>query len=120
LTAIATPAAELARAAIEEGAKDWSGAAAAMTAYVEQFVPAGETLTPDQSHAVLRLAADLAQAGDDVGLATLRTREAEQMSEGPDAAAFRLLTESPVRDVSDLPRAAKEIAAAHAVAAPGR
>jgi tetratricopeptide (TPR) repeat protein len=117
LTAVATPAADLARAAIEETAKEWPGAAAAMAAYVGLTVPPSGVLTAEQSHAVLRFAADLAQAGDDAGLSNLHTQQAARMADGPDAAAFRLLTESPVRDVSDLPRAAKEIAAAHAVVA---
>jgi hypothetical protein len=88
-----------------------------MAAYVGLTVPPSGVLTAEQSHAVLRFAADLAQAGDDAGLSNLHTQQAARMADGPDAAAFRLLTESPVRDVSDLPRAAKEIAAAHAVVA---
>jgi hypothetical protein len=42
------------------------------------------------------------------------------MQDTPDGQAFRLLTEAPVRDVSDLPRSAKEMAAARTVAAPAR
>jgi tetratricopeptide (TPR) repeat protein len=121
LTAVGSVAADLARADIEETAKDWPGAEAALTSYVSRTVPPEGKLSPEQGHSILRLAAAMAQAGDEAGLGALRTQYAERMQATPDAAAFRLLTEAPVRDVTDLPRSAKELAAARTgVAAPAR
>jgi hypothetical protein len=120
LTALATQSADKARADIAEAAKDWPAAELALTSYISRSVPAEGPLTPDQSHSILRLAAAMAQANDEAGLGSLRVQYAARMQDTPDGQAFRLLTEAPVRDVSDLPRSAKEMAAARTVAAPAR
>jgi hypothetical protein len=120
LMAIGTPSADLARATIEETAKDWSGAANALVSYVSRTVPTDGKLNEEQSHIIVRLAAAMAQGSDEAGLAGLRQQYATRMQDSTEASTFKLLTQAPVRDVTDLPRSAKEMAAARTLTAPVR
>jgi hypothetical protein len=120
LIAIGTPGADLVRATLQEQAKDWAGAEAALSSYVSQTVPPEGPLTPDQSHAILRLAAATEQARDETGLAGLRGQFGVRIANTQDGPAFRVLSEAPVRDVTDLPRSAKELSVARSVASQTR
>ena len=104
------------RATILSDAKDWSGAAAALSSLMARAVPAEGALSPAQQDIVLRLASAQAQAGDDAGLRLLGMREATRIV-GARADMFRLLTAAPVTGPSDLRRAAGEVALARAVPA---
>jgi len=116
LAALGTPGADALRASLLEQAKDWPAAASALASLVTATVPPTGALTPEQSRLVLRLAAALAQAGDESGLAGLQTLDAARMANTADGPAFKLLTQTPVRTVTDLPRAGREMTAARAVA----
>ena len=115
LAGLASPAADEARASILEAAKDWSGAEAALGAYVAKAIPPSGPLDEGQARILLRLASAAAQAGDEAMLASLRQQDLARLPEGPSAAMFRMLTESPVRGVADLARSAKEAEAARAL-----
>lgn len=112
LDARATPAAELAAAAIAEQAGDWPAAEKALTAYAAGALPAGGKLTPAQRQLVLRLATATVRAGDEAGLVALRAADAARMGRGSLADMFHLLTDPPVRGLAELPRAAEQAALA--------
>ena len=112
LDARATPAAELAAAAIAEQAGDWPAAEKALTAYAAGALPAAGPLTPAQRQLVLRLATATVRAGDEAGLAALRAADAARMGRGSLADMFHLLTDPPVRGLAELPRAAEQAALA--------
>ena len=116
LAAVATPAADEARATMLERIGDWPGAERALTVYAARTVPAEGKLDDAQRGTLLRLATAAARAGDATVLASLRTREEPRMESGPLTEMFRLLTADPVRGVDDLKRARRETGLA--VAAP--
>ncbi len=115
LAELGTPAADDARAAILESAKDWPAAERALTAFVAKTVPPEGRLDEGQRRTLLRLATAAAQAGDEATLAGLRRREATRMAGGPLGDMFRLLTSGPVQNVADLPRAGQEMVLARGV-----
>ncbi len=115
LAGLTSPAADETRAGILEAAKDWKGAEAALGAYAAKTVPPSGPLDEGQARILLRLASAAAQAGDEAMLASLRQQDLARLPEGPSAAMFRMLTESPVRGVADLARSAKEAEAARAL-----
>jgi len=108
LAAIATPAADEARATMLERIGDWPGAERALTAYAARTVPAEGKLDDAQRATLLRLATAAARAGDATSLSSLRIRDEPRMASGPIAEMFRLLTADPVRGVGDLTRAGRE------------
>jgi hypothetical protein len=115
LSALATPSALLARAAIEEQAHDWAAAARALGTYVAQVVPADGPLDDAGRNTVLRWASAASQAGDTAALAELRQREAARMDATPLAGMFRLLTADPAHGTADLSRVAQETKLARAL-----
>jgi hypothetical protein len=108
LSALDTAGADEARAALLEHAKDWPGAVAALSSFVARTVPTDGMLAEASARLLLRLASDAAQAADEPLLARLRARELARMPAGKTADLFRIITESPVQGVGDLPRAAQE------------
>ncbi|MBN9507476.1 MAG: hypothetical protein J0I21_00010, partial [Alphaproteobacteria bacterium] len=112
LAALDTPAADEARAGILETAKDWPAATAALIAFAARSVPQDGTLDEAQGRILLRLASAAAQAGEEVVLTTLRTRDLPRMPPGKLADMLKLLTDGPVQNLPDLPRAAQEAALA--------
>jgi hypothetical protein len=117
LVALGTPAATAARADILESAKDWPAAEAALADLAAQSVPASGALDETAAHLLLRLAGAAAQAGDEAMLARLRTDDLPRLPAGKLAAMLGVLTEQPVADVPDLPRAAQEAALARGLPA---
>jgi hypothetical protein len=117
LAALGTPAATQARARLLEAAKDWPAAEAALAEYARQTVPSQGGLDDAAARTLLRLATAAAQAGDEVMLAQLRATDLPRLAPGRLADMLRVLTEKPVEDVPDLPRAAKEAALARALPA---
>lgn len=112
LAALNTPAADIARAAILEQAKDWPAAERALASYVAKTIPASGPIDDAQRRTLLRLATATAQAGDQSGLAALRAQNAGRMAGGPLGDLFTLLTAAPITDLADLQRAAHEAALA--------
>lgn len=103
-----TPAALTLRIQLLEQAKDWTGAAAAQRRYADETVPSEGPLTETQAATLLRLATDASQAGDTPLLAALRDRDLTRLPPGQTADMLRLLTERPVQQPADLPRARRE------------
>jgi hypothetical protein len=112
LAALDSAAADGARADLLEAAKDWPAATAALTDYVRRAVPQTGPLDPPAARTVLRLASAAAQAGDEATLQSLRERDLPRFPPGGLSEMLRMLTEPPVREVADLPRAAREEAQA--------
>jgi hypothetical protein len=112
LAALATPAADEARAGLLETAKDWPAATAALLAYAARAVPSDGPLDEAQARVLLRLASAAARAGDEVVLASLRTHDLPRMPSGKLADMLKLLTDGPVENLPDLPRAAQQAALA--------
>lgn len=117
LAAVDTTAALLERARIEEDASDWPAAAATLADTAARTLPPAGPLDSAESGLVLRWASALAQVGDEAGLARLRTRYTARLPDRNDADLLGVLTEPPVQDVADLPRAAQETAAARTLPA---
>ncbi|MBV8097390.1 MAG: hypothetical protein JO110_29935 [Acetobacteraceae bacterium] len=116
LAGLESAAAADARAKIQENAKAWPEAEAALRELVAKTVPEEGPLDAGQRATVLRLASAAAQAGDAAQLAALRERQAARMGDGKEADLFRLLTAPPIQDTADLPRAGQEAALARKVA----
>jgi hypothetical protein len=112
LAALDTPAADEARAALLETAKDWPAATAALLAYAAHAVPPDGALDEAQARILLRLATAAAHAGDEAVLTSLRTHALARMPAGKLADMLRLLTDGPVENLPDLPRAAQQAALA--------
>lgn len=117
LAAFDSAAADDARAALLEGAKDWPGAASALNSLAARTVPDAGILDDAPSRTLLRLASAAAQAGDEATLARLRADDLPRMPPGKLAQMLAMLTEQPVQVVADLPRAAAEATAARALPA---
>ena len=120
LEALDGPAADETRADLLETAKDWPGAAIALSSLAARTVPVAGPLDDAPARLLLRLASAAAQAGDEPLLARLRHHDSARMPPGKLADMFALLTASPVQGVADLPRAAREAVVARALSdAPG-
>jgi hypothetical protein len=117
LDGIESPAAEQIRATIFETAKDWPAATHALLRYVDQTIPRDGPLQGPSAKIVLRLASSAAQAGDETTLASLRGRFAGRMDSDGEAHLFEVLTQPPVRDAGELPRAGRETALARTIPA---
>jgi hypothetical protein len=109
------PAADRLRAEILERKRDWAGAEQALKDLAGHVVPTSGPLTDAQRNTLLRLATAMTHAGDDAGLADLRSREMERMGDGPVANLFRILTEAPIHHAADLPNAEKDLRRAGAL-----
>ncbi|WP_027284207.1 hypothetical protein [Rubritepida flocculans] len=104
------PAGDRALADILMDARDHAGAAAALARHLAASAPPPPTpLSADAQRDALRLAALLALAGDEAGLAQHRARFAGRLSEPALAEGFEALTADPVRGLADLPRIAREL-----------
>ncbi|MGG5812587.1 hypothetical protein, partial [Falsiroseomonas sp. CW058] len=95
------------------GSGDWAGAAAAMGEHLARTAPEAGALAPATRREVLRLGAFLTLAGDDPGLAALRTRFATRMSEGEFAEAFAAIA-PPAPGGNDAAHLRREVARARA------
>lgn len=115
LANVDSPTADELRARLLEGASRWPEAEAALARWVTRAVPQDGALDISQSALLLRLAAAAAQAGDGDMLERLRVEDLPRMPSGHAADTLTLLTQRPVHDVSDLPRAAREAALSHAL-----
>jgi len=112
LETLDSPPALALRVQLLEQARDWTGAAAAQRRYADDTVPAEGLLTEAQTATLLHLAADASQADDKPLLAGLRDRDLVRLPQGHTADMLRLLTEMPVQQPADLPRARREEALA--------
>jgi hypothetical protein len=115
LAAIDTVASDEARATLLESARDWPAATDALGRLAARLIPPEGPFDAAQSRMMLRLASAAAQAGDEATLARLHLQAAPRMLPGEMARLFGVLTEPPIRDATDLPRAADEVALARAV-----
>ncbi len=115
LAALATltdrPAAE-AQAGLREGLHDWSGAEAVLRGVADAPGPAEARQT-----LALRAARDASEAGDMAGLRAMRAAYSPLFTGSANAGLFAVLTAEPVGQVTDLPRAAHELAAIRALPA---
>jgi hypothetical protein len=112
----AVPALEL-RDRLEEQKHDWPAAEATVAALVHKTVPASGPLDAAQQTLLVHLAGLASQAGDMAGLHQMQLEQGGRIAPGPRAELFKLLTESPVGAVADLPRSEKELNAARGVPA---
>jgi len=111
-----TPALEL-RDRLEEQKHDWAAAEATVATLVQKTLPASGPLDAAQQTMLVHLAGLASQAGDMAGLHRLQLEQGGRIAPGPRAELFRLLTESPVGAVADLPRSEKELNAARGLPA---
>lgn len=102
-------AAELIRADIHWGAKDWKNAAMRLKRVLQRSLIDNEIL-PSQRFQVMRLAVALSLAGDQAGLNQVRERFGSLMAGTPDAAPFKILTSDIVRMDVEFRKLASEIA----------
>ena len=116
LVAFPTESADALRATLLEQAHDWPAAQAALADALRATAPTAGALSARQRDVLVRLAAARVQAGDAQGLARLRADYGPRMTEGTDGSMFRLLTEPPVTEIGDLPRAARETSSAGTLA----
>jgi hypothetical protein len=112
-----TPEALDLRDRLEEGKHDWPAAEATVAALVQQTLPASGPLDTNQQTLVVHLAGLASQAGDMAALRRLQAEQGGRIAPGARADLFRLLTESPVGAVADLPRSEKELTAARTLPA---
>jgi hypothetical protein len=112
-----TPPALDLRDRLEERKHDWPAAEATVAALVQQTLPASGALDIGQQTLLVHLAGLASQAGDMAELHRLQAGQGSRIAPGPRADLFRLLTESPVGAVADLPRSEKELNAARTVPA---
>jgi hypothetical protein len=117
LASVDSAAADDLRAQLLEGAQDWPGATAALTSLAGRSVPTAGPLDEAAARLLLRLASAAARSDDEGILALLRERDLPRMPPGQLADMLKLLTERPVSEVPDLPRAAAETALAGALPA---
>ena len=87
----ATPEADTLRAEIHWRAKHWPQAAASLMALLDRRAQ-GDALPPGDRQTVMKAAISYALAGDQAGLASLRSRYADRMAKSPDADGFEVLT----------------------------
>jgi hypothetical protein len=93
--------------------QDWTGAAAAMRAHLAATLPPAPAPLPEAARGlVARAAALLALAGNEVGLAELRTAEVGRMAGGAFGDTFGLMTAERIDGAGDLPRLRRELEAA--------
>ena len=107
--AIATADADELRADIYAGRADWPHAAAALVDLEHKRITDPATLDGDQQALVMRLAVAATLSGDAALLQRVGQSYAAAMAKGSNAAMFRLMTSSPVRQAADLPRAFEDI-----------
>ncbi len=104
------PAGAQALAELLADRQDWPAAAAALANYLRFALPAAPApLDTAHRQLLLRQAAMLVLAGDEAGLAALRTDYAPRMTEEPWGAALALLTAEQLRGLADLPRLQREM-----------
>jgi hypothetical protein len=101
-----------ARAQIMEAASDWAGAEQAWSECATLTLPENGTLDEPQTRTVLRLATATARAGDDAGLAALRTKYGSRIGATPLGDMFRLLTVEPILTTGDIKRSKQEMSLA--------
>lgn len=90
--------------------RDFPGAAAALGRHLDAALRGqAAPLTPALQRTVVRHAALLALAGDNVGLTRLRAARATLLTGTPAEAPFQLLATDPVRGLADLPRIQTEL-----------
>ncbi|NKC34529.1 hypothetical protein, partial [Falsiroseomonas selenitidurans] len=95
-------------------AQDWAGAAAALRAHLELAAPGDAALDAPARRDLLRLAAFLALAQDQEGLAAVQQRYAPRVPAGTFADAFAALADG-TPGTLDLPRLRQEIAGTRAL-----
>jgi len=96
--------------------QNWAPAAAVLRDHLSATLPpAPATLPEDARRLLARFAALLALAGDQEGLAALRTSEGPRMEGGPHAEAFALMTAPRMLGMADLRRLPQELDQARAL-----
>ncbi len=89
-------------------AQEWPAAAAAGARVLLALPAAPAALDAAQQRTLLRQAALLVLAGDEAGLAVLRTAQGGRLPAGPLAEGFAALTAESLKGLADLPRLARE------------
>jgi len=90
--------------------RDFAGAAAALGRHLDGALRGqAAPLPPALLRTVVRHAALLAMAGDNPGLARIRTARSPLLQGSPAEAPFELLTTDPVRGLADLARLTREL-----------
>jgi hypothetical protein len=115
LATLGTDEGDLLRAELASAAKDWAAAEEALQAVVVRMPATDARLPQSDQDVLLRLAGAAAQAGDEAQLARLQSQAGRL--DGHRAELFKMLVAPPVSGVGDLPRAAREAAAARDVPA---
>ncbi len=110
-----TPAGDRLLADLAEGARNWPEAITAIRRLVSRDVPSGGPITIAQSEVLLRFASAASVSGDTAALAELRGRDLSALPAGRALEQLRIILARPVTSVSDLPRAAREMAMARTV-----
>ncbi len=115
LTELDTERGDLTLIDLAEAAKRWPEAVTAIRHYADRTIPISGPLTEAQAQLLLRFASAASQAGDSVGLQRLRSQNLSRMPGGKTADLFNLLTDQPVRAISDLARVTRDVALARAI-----
>ncbi|WP_424813843.1 hypothetical protein [Roseococcus sp. YIM B11640] len=97
----------LAELLLEE--RNYAGAASVLARHLAASVPAEGELADAQQRSAVSLAAILAMAGDEAGLAAHRARYGSRITVPALARGFDALSADPVRGLADLPRLAREL-----------
>ena len=105
------PALALRADVLERGAR-WPEATRVLAAVAARAMPASGPLNASATAAVLRWASAAARASDEATLQGLRETVLARVPTGASADLLRVLTAAPVREIADLPRAAREAALA--------
>lgn len=91
-------------------ARDFAGAAAALSRHLATSAPDAPVPLPEPlQRLVLRNAALLAMAGDEAGLLAHKARYLARVTRPELSSAFEVLTADPVRGLADLPRLQREL-----------
>jgi tetratricopeptide (TPR) repeat protein len=105
------------KAGLLEQGRDWEGAMGVLAKAIGQRITGTSRLSGAEADLVLRYASDAAQAGDTAALRKVREDDGARVPPGAQADLLRVLTQTPVRAVDDLPRAEQELAVARALPA---
>jgi tetratricopeptide (TPR) repeat protein len=105
-----SPAADLLRADIHWGAREWARAARALARLVDDEVPEDSGLGEARGLTVLRLAVALSLSEDRAALTGLRERYGPAMEGTPFGDHFRVITSAPAGDVTTVAAIAARVA----------
>lgn len=100
---------------LADATKRWPEAVTAIRHYTNRTLPNSGPLTEAQAQLLLRFASAASQAGDSVVLQQLRSQNLARLPAGKTTDLFNLLTDQPVRAISDLAHVTRDVALARAI-----